>query len=292
MTTPIAQRCYRHPNAETFVKCTRCGRPICPDCMVPASVGHQCPECVGEGRKLQRTVVVRSARPYGTYTIIAVCVVMFGLTGLDGDITRLYRYGAGFGPAVASGDWWRLVTPMFLHVNLFHIGLNMFALYLYGVGLEALLGTPRFLGLFLVSGFLGNALSFRIHPFEISVGASGAVFGILGAWVAYSYRRRANPRAEQMLRGLIGLIAINLVIGFTFRGIDIWAHIGGLIGGAIIGFAADSAAGRSRRVGLLLSLAGMAAVVAIGLVLVMTRVSTLPSCRLVVQNGAFSPQCG
>jgi membrane associated rhomboid family serine protease len=252
--------------------------------MVPASVGHQCPECVREGRKHERKVTLSAARPLATFAVIGICIAMFVITRF-GDPVELYRYGESFGPAVAAGDWWRLLTPMFLHANLFHIGLNMFALYLYGPGLERVFGTARFVGLFLASGFLGTAVSLFIHPRGLSVGASGAVFGILGAWGLYFYRRRTDPRADQMMRGIFGLIAINLLIGFSFRGvIDVWAHIGGLVGGAVFAFAADDAIGnRSKRSATLWSIAGLSAVVILGLALVMIKVSPLPACRLLEQ---------
>src|SRR2546423_13088634 len=296
MTAPVAQRCYRHPYVETYVRCTRCGRPICTDCMVPASVGHQCPECVREGQRHQRTVTVRSLQttPYATYVIIAACVAMLAVTGGGNDTGTLYRYGASYGPAVAAGDWWRLITPIFLHAGIFHIGFNMFALWLYGQGLERILGSARYVGLFLAAGFLGNALSMSINPGNIGVGASGAVFGVLGAWAVYFFRRRhSSAQAEGMLRGILGLIAINLLFGFTFAGIDNWAHIGGLAGGAAVGFASDDAVGhRSARATTWWSIAGIALVVAVGVVLVMVRVETLHPCRLVDDVRGLRPTRG
>lgn len=285
MTAPLAQRCYRHPYVETYVRCTRCSRPICPDCMVPASVGHQCPECVREGQRGQRSVQVRRAaqKPYATYGVIAASIVMMAVTSGGTDARALYRYGASFGPAVAAGEWWRLVTPMFLHAGIFHLGFNMMAMFFYGQGLEQAIGTPRFAGLFLVSGFAGNALSIAVRPYGIGVGASGAVFGILGAWAIWFYRRRGNPYAEQMLRGIAGIVAINLLFGFASGGrIDNWAHIGGLVGGAVVGFASDDAIGhRSRVVTLWSSISAMAVVAGAGALLVFVRLGSVDAFRLV-----------
>lgn len=286
MTAPTAQRCYRHPYVETYVRCTRCGRPICPDCMISANVGHQCPECVNEGRKLQPTVVIRERRPNGTYAIIAICVLMFLATQGGTDLFVLYRFGASYGPAVAAGEWWRLITPIFLHAGIFHIGFNMFALYLYGRLAEAAYGTARFVGLFVIAGFVGNVLSLSIHPFSIGVGASGGVFGLLGSQLVYFFLRRSNPVGQRMLRGIAGIVLLNLVFGVAISGIDNWAHIGGLAAGAVIGFAADDAvAGRSRRAAWWWSIGGMALVVAIGVVLVVVRVLPVPACKLVEVAG-------
>jgi membrane associated rhomboid family serine protease len=277
MTAPVAQRCYRHPYVETFVRCTRCGRPICPDCMVPASVGHQCPECVNEGKHLQRTVSVRSERPIATIGLVAACVVMFAITAGSTASGTLYRYGASFGPAVAAGDWWRLITPMFLHAGLAHIAFNMFALYIYGQGLERAYGTPIFIGIFLVTGFAGNAMSFYARPIEIGVGASGAVFGILGTWAVYFFRRRSNPQANQMLKGIIGIVVINLLFGAAIQGIDNWAHLGGLLGGAVVGVASEYLLPRREKLGAII---GMALVIVLGIGLVGVKIGSVPAFRL------------
>ena len=251
--------------------------------MVPATVGHQCPECVREGRKLQPAVKAATGTPYGTYAIIAVCVVMLVVTAGGTDSYTLYRHGAAFGPAVAAGEWWRLLTPIFLHNGFLHIAFNMFALYLYGQGLERVLGTTRFVALFLAAGFFGNALSMSVNHARIGVGASGGVFGVLGAWAVYFWRRRRTSlHADQMLRGILGLIGVNLFLGFVLPGIDMWAHVGGMVGGAAVGFASDDAVGhRSKTATLWWSVGGLALVVGVGLVLVVTEVLSGPACRLV-----------
>jgi len=285
VTAPAAQRCYRHPYVETYARCTRCSRPICPDCMVPASVGHQCPECVAEGRPQQRIVDARRAlagrRPYVTYALIAACVAMMFLAGGGTDLGQLYRFGASFGPALADGQWWRLITPMFLHAGLFHIAFNMMALYIYGSSLERLLGPARFLALYLASGFFGNALSVSMRPCAVGVGASGAVFGVLGAFAAYYFRRRrASALADQMLRGIGALIAINLLFGFTVSGIDNWAHIGGLAAGTVIGVAADEITPRPRWQAVALVAGAVVVVIAVGIALVVTQVTSLTPVQL------------
>ena len=262
--------------------------------MVPATVGHQCPECVREGRKLQPKVKLASSTPYATYAIIGICVVMAVLTQGGGSFETSYRFGARYAPAIAAGDWWRLITPIFLHGGIFHIGFNMFAVYTYGPGLERAFGIARFIALFLAAGFLGNALGFFAGDIgRLSVGASGAVFGVFGAWAVYFYRRRrSDARAEQMLRGLGGLIAINLLFGFVVNFVDNWAHIGGLIGGAIIGFALDQ--GSTRRAkgqSVLIAAAGVAVVLAVGTGLVLAKLNDVPKCRIDFSRPDPVPVC-
>jgi membrane associated rhomboid family serine protease len=236
--------CYRHPDRETGVRCSRCDRPICPQCMVPAAVGFQCPECVSEGRKS-----VRPARTlYGgtvnrggidaTRVLIGVNVVMFVLTlatgaGLASDSgdSDLYRRFALMPPLVAGGEWYRLVTSMFLHFGILHIAFNMWALLVIGTPLEQMLGRMRFLALYFLSGLGGSLLSFALGPVgEVAAGASGAIFGLFGAFYVVS-RHRGLETGQ-----IVGLIAINLVISFTFSGIDWRGHVGGLIVGGAVAF--------------------------------------------------------
>ena len=235
---PQPQACYRHPDRGTYIRCARCGKPICPDCMVQAPVGFQCPECVARGKvaTAPRTTFGGhiEERPRATLGLIAVNVVMFGLTVLT---KGGFLSGAGssslvrdFGvqpAAIADGEWWRLLTAMFLHGGVMHLFLNMFALYILGSELERLLGWWRFLGVYLVAGLAGAVASYWMLPVGgLSVGASGAIFGIVGAFfVAY---RRMNYQARQ-----IALLAFVLLLpGFVFSNIDMAAHVGGLVGGA------------------------------------------------------------
>jgi membrane associated rhomboid family serine protease len=237
------QTCYRHPDRETRVSCSSCGRPICPECMTPTPVGMRCPEC-----SRQRTRVVQNptgnrsgfeAAP-ATYVLIAINVVVFlveiaqGAGGLFNEqISRfVFDYGL-FGPSVAEGEWYRLVTSGFLHANLVHIGFNMLLLYFLGRLLEPALGTPRFLVLYFASLLAGSFGALIIDPNSLGIGASGAIFGLAGATFVI-----ARGRGMDALAGEIGfLIVINLIFSFTFRNISIGAHLGGLVGGVVCALA-------------------------------------------------------
>ena len=234
--------CYRHPTRETGVTCSRCERPICPECMTPASVGFQCPECVSEGRKS-----IRAARTmYGgtvreradvTLTLIAANVVVFLLTAASGagvatgnGGSSIYDKFALVPALVAHGDWYRLVSSMFLHYGILHIGFNMWALYVIGTPLEGMLGRFRFAALYFLSGIGGSILSFSTgQVLTPAAGASGAIFGIFGAFFVILRRRNLETG------GILGLIVINLVLSFTFANIDWRGHVGGLVTGAAVG---------------------------------------------------------
>src|SRR3954452_13225645 len=234
--------CYRHPGRETGVTCARCERPICPECMTPASVGFHCPECVAEGR--------RSIRPtrtmYGgrvreradvTLALIAVNVVVFVLTAASGGgvatgsgRSSIYDNFALVPALVAHGEWWRIGTSMFLHYGILHIGFNMWALYVIGTPLEGMLGRSRFAALYFLSGIGGSILSFSTGQILTpAAGASGAIFGIFGAFFVILRRRNLETC------GILGLIVVNLVLSFTFANIDWRGHVGGLVTGAAVG---------------------------------------------------------
>lgn len=240
----VAPTCYRHPGRETHIRCTRCDRPICPDCMISAAVGFQCPECVRDGGRTVREARtqlggrIHRRSDVVTRTLIAINFAVFVLANLGGPALqeRLTLLGnAGFlastgGPAgVAQGEWYRLITAAFLHIQLAHLALNMIALWLFGPPLEAVLGRWRFLTLYLLSALGGSVASYLFNPpTQQSVGASGAIFGLLGATLVIANRLRFDPRAIAIL------IVLNLVIGFVVSGIDWKAHIGGLITGAVV----------------------------------------------------------
>ncbi len=236
----MAETCYRHPNRETGVSCSNCGRPICPDCMTPTPVGMRCPECAS-----QRTKVVRNptgtpgagATP-ATYALIAINVVVFlielvngpgGLSAGNALTNQFFADFSLFGPSVAEGEWYRLVTGGFLHGNIIHIGFNMFLLLILGRLLEPALGTPRFLVLYFASLLAGSFGALILDPNAFTVGASGAVFGLAGAVFVI-----ARGRGMDQLAGEIGfLIVFNLVWSFVGSNISVGGHIGGLIGGVI-----------------------------------------------------------
>jgi membrane associated rhomboid family serine protease len=240
----MAETCYRHPDRETRVSCSSCGRPICPDCMTPTPVGMRCPECMQ-----QRTRVVQGvgggssgfAQSPATYVLIGLNVIAYlieiavgggGLAPLVGNSVVGDFALQGF--AVANGEWYRLVTGGFLHASLLHIGFNMFLLFFLGRLLEPSLGTPRFLTLYfasLLAGSLGALL--LSDQFALTLGASGAVFGLAGATFVIARGRGMDEIASQI--GL--LIVFNLAIGFVVPRISVGGHLGGLIGGVLCALA-------------------------------------------------------
>jgi len=233
-----AMRCYRHPDRETYISCSECGRPICTECMTPAPVGQRCPEHSGKRQgvaRMSRGIPRLSAgNSVGlvTRTLIGINVAVYLLelaTGgnIDGVGSKIFEKGALFGPLVASGDWWRLITAAFLHYGPIHLGFNMFFLYWIGTPVEQYLGRARFLAVYLVSGLAGSAGALVFSPNSVTVGASGAIFGILGAALVL------ERQGSYVLGGsAMGLIVINLALSFVLSGISIGGHIGGLIGGA------------------------------------------------------------
>jgi membrane associated rhomboid family serine protease len=234
--------CYRHPDRETGVLCTRCERPICPQCMIPASVGFQCPECVAEGRKTIRPVktvyggAVRRGGIDATRILIGINVAMFIITAASGagvlsgsGTSSVYDRFALRPPQVAAGEWYRLVSSMFLHFGFLHIGFNMWALFVIGTPLERLLGRLRFVVIYFLAGLGGGLLSFAFGPVdEFAAGASGAIFGLFGAFYVVNRQRGLETGP------IVGLIAINLVFSFTFSGIDWRGHVGGLVVGSLV----------------------------------------------------------
>jgi membrane associated rhomboid family serine protease len=231
--------CYRHPSRETGVSCSNCGRPICPDCMTTTPVGMRCPECSRQ-RTQVKTLSSIAHRPQVTIALIAINVVAFlaeGTPTFSGQPTgKIYEEGALFGSirgfptlGVAHGQWWRIVSSGFLHENLIHIGFNMYVLYILGQMLEPALGHLKFGVIYGVALLTGSFGALLVTPHSPTVGASGAVFGLMGA-AAVEMRARQIPIMQS---GVGGLILINLVISFTLPGISWGGHIGGLIGGAV-----------------------------------------------------------
>ncbi|MGH3022998.1 MAG: rhomboid family intramembrane serine protease [Gaiellaceae bacterium] len=248
--TQTAQTCYRHPGRETAVSCSNCGRPICPDCMVYAAVGIKCPECAGQPSGA-RAATKRVGRVAGgvtgavvTKTLIGANILVFlvsiaqgsgGLRPADSFVVEWALYA----PAVADGEWWRLITAAFLHASLIHLGFNMLMLWWFGQALESALGRGRFLGVYFVSALAGSAGALLLTPDSYTLGASGAVFGILGAGLVLE-------RNQIYVFGGGALLVIVLNLAFTFLGpgnISIGGHLGGLVGG-MLAMLALSAAGR------------------------------------------------
>jgi membrane associated rhomboid family serine protease len=264
--------CYRHPKVETGLSCTSCERPICPDCLVQGPVGHRCPECAGVAAGPKKTVrrVQRASEraPVGIVTnvLIGLNVAVFiaqlasgsGLQSLSG---RLFQDGALYGPLVAQGDWWRLITAAFLHGGLIHIAFNMLFLWWFGRTLEAYLGPARYLGIYVVSALAGSAGSLLVAPETPTVGASGAVFGILGAGLVLERGKGISVFGGQALF----LIVVNLALSFALSNISVGGHVGGLVGGALCMLALEHF-GRHRALLSREGAGGLAALVALGLV--------------------------
>jgi membrane associated rhomboid family serine protease len=236
----MAETCYRHPNRETSVSCSRCGRPICPDCMYDSPVGMRCPECAGERTRARAVPARRSSTPYATYSLIALNVIVFiaelggggGAGSLEGG-GDLIADGGLLGPAVADGgEWYRIITSGFLHAGPLHLFLNMFVLYILGTILEEGIGTVRMLGVYFVSLLAGSFGALLLDPNQLTVGASGAVYGIMAATFLV-----ARWRGVEQLASQIGLwVVLNLAFTFAVPGISIGGHLGGLAGGAAAAF--------------------------------------------------------
>lgn len=227
--------CYRHPDRVTYIACSRCDRPICPDCMNPAAVGFQCPDCVAAGRAAVRAPTgpmggAVALRPRVTVALIGLNVGVFAVGLLLGSSRELIgRFGMWPLAIAGQGEWGRLLTSAFLHGGLLHIGFNMYVLYMVGPVLERILGSGRFLVLYLMSAAGGSVASYVFNtPNTLSVGASGAIFGLLGALLVVGKRLRHDVSQVAVLLG------INVLIGFVVPGIDWRAHFGGAIAGAVI----------------------------------------------------------
>jgi membrane associated rhomboid family serine protease len=241
---PDVLHCYRHPRAETYVRCVRCDRPICPACMNEASVGFQCPECVREGRASVRTPQAvyggrTSATPYVTFALIVINVAVFGVMSANGGVS--IGFGTGGSQSTyarfalsplqiaTQHEYYRLFTSMFLHYGVTHILFNMLALYYVGPVLERMLGPVRFLVVYIVGGVGGSVLVFVAGSVgQLAAGASGAIFGLFGALFVVLRQQRLDPR------GVISLVAINLVLGFVIPNVSVLGHVGGLIAGGLV----------------------------------------------------------
>jgi len=237
---PNLPACVRHPDRPTGLRCTRCERPACPECLRPASVGQHCVDCVAQAQRTTRAPVTISGarpdrRPVVVQTLIAVNVLIFAITAYQArgvmnlEPSTLFRDWALFPLATRNGYWWQLITAGFLHVNPIHILMNMFALWVIGRDMERILGPARFTAVYLV-GLLGGSVSVLLFGQVDSqtVGASGAVFALMGGLLVLVYRLKVNPSQ------VIGMIAINLVISVAIPGISLLGHVGGLVTGALL----------------------------------------------------------
>jgi membrane associated rhomboid family serine protease len=227
------QSCYRHPGRETGVRCTRCDRPICPECMIPAAVGFQCPECVKEGSKTVRqprtlTGARVSADSPVTRILLAINVVIFAFIFVSDDLAREFGRFVMSPFAIAfGGEYYRLLSSTFLHAEPLHIMFNMYALLLLGDEVERQLGRWRYIALYFAAGLAGSTAS---YAFSLggSIGASGAIFGLFGALFVIQKRLRTDTSQ------LVVVLLLNLGIALVFPRIDWRAHVGGLVAGAVI----------------------------------------------------------
>lgn len=232
--------CYRHPDRATGVACQRCGKAICPSCMHQASVGFHCPDCVKAGGQRVHTARSLSAtRPALTFGLIAVNILAWlanigsGATAGDPRGGDLFIDWALFGPSIKINDeWYRLLSSGFMHASLFHIAFNMYLLYMLGQQLEKVLGTYDFAMVYFAGLAGGSALAVLLDGTTPAVGASGAVFGLMGGWIMFARSRGV----DFMNSGIAGLVIINLLLTFSIRSISIGGHVGGLAAGLVAGW--------------------------------------------------------
>jgi membrane associated rhomboid family serine protease len=239
--------CYRHPNRETGVACSSCGRPICPDCMTPTPVGMRCPECSRDRTKVRTAAGVRNrvlrgtglSRYSVTEIILAINVLVFlaevatgtGILGTSG------RFGTVFYDSMLLGPWihgepYRLFTSAFIHDGLIHIAFNMWFLYIVGTALERGIGRQPYLAIYLASIFAGSFGALLFQPDIPTIGASGALFGLFGALIVLASRRGISIWQS----GLGATLVLNIVISLSIPNISIGAHAGGLAGGLLLGW--------------------------------------------------------
>jgi len=257
MSTAEPRYCYRHPDRETGLSCSECGRPICADCATFAPVGIRCPDHAGvragpatrvRPRPVRRApgVALASGNAPITRALIAINLAIYLITVVQGGglnapggalFNKFILVGSNthlgvftpYGDIAHDHEWWRLVTAMFLHGSILHIAFNMYALWVIGTPLEQYLGKSRYLGLYFVSGLAGSAGALVQAPFTPVVGASGAIFGILGAMMVLEWQITGRLAGQAA-----ALVAINLGISFVIPGISWGGHVGGLIGGILI----------------------------------------------------------
>lgn len=222
--------CYRHPDRPAPISCTRCGRPICIEDAIDAPVGYLCPECAQQPANVQRAQrsVARAQNANVTVVLVGIIAVVFLAQQAVPD---LWTRGALFGPLIAEGEWYRIVTSGFLHSQslILHVLFNGYLLYQLGRMIEPGVGSSRFLALFSAGLFGGSAGALLLSWAAPTIGASGAVFGLMGAAMVLLRRRGINP-----WRTSIGtLVIINLVFTFIAPGVSLGGHVGGLLGGAV-----------------------------------------------------------
>ena len=290
--------CPRHPDREAYVRCQRCGRPACPECQRPAAVGVQCVDCVRDAARTTpsaRTVFggrATGGRPVVTYAIIAICAVVYVLQRVDSGVTERFA----FMPALGWTEPWRFVTAAFLHApnTIFHILLNMFALWTLGQYLEPMLGRSRFAALYLISGIGGQVgvvllagsptlagLGAGQNAAWLTpvVGASGAIFGLFGALLVL------NRHLGRSSAAMYATIAINAAFGFLYPGIAWQAHLGGFVTGLTCALAIVAFRRQGVRHLVWVSLSGVLALLVVATV---AKYLSIPEAIRLIDSGDFS----
>ncbi|MGW6390572.1 rhomboid family intramembrane serine protease [Streptomyces sp. NPDC055103] len=280
LVDPRSGRCYRHPEAEAGVRCTRCEKPICPQCMISASVGFQCPDCVRNGSGTGHAAGANQPRTLAggrvatdghlvTKILIGINLAVYLLVLVLGDrfVDELVLIGYAYSPAlgevvgVADGEWYRLLTSTVLHQAVWHILFNVLGLWVIGGIVEPELGRIRYAALCLLSGLSGSVLAYLVaSQAQPSLGASGVVYGLIGAWVVLARRKRHD------MRPVILFVALSLLMTFTRPGISWEAHVGGLVAGVLVTYALVHAP-RARRDLVQYGACGVLLLLDVGLVL-------------------------
>lgn len=278
--------CYRHPGTETGIRCARCEKPICPECMISASVGFQCPDCVRNGSGTGHAADANQPRTlaggrvaaddrFVTKILVGINLAVYLAVLVAGErlVDQLVLIGYAFNPflgevvGVADGEWYRLLTATVLHEEVWHILFNVLGLWVIGGIVEPELGRARYAALCLLSGLSGSTLAYLVAaPNQPSLGASGVVYGLIGAWVVLARRRRHD------MRPVILFVALSLLMTFTRPGISWEAHVGGLVAGAVVTYALVHAP-RARR--QLVQYGACGLLLAVDVVAVLTRSAVL-----------------
>lgn len=242
-TSPGTQTvCYRHPSRPTGLSCTECDKPICVECSHDAPVGQKCPDCAklpGRYRVVNARAAQNSAfagAPFSaamTAAIVAIFVIGFLFRDIGNQIETQF---AQFNSLVAAGEWWRILTAAMLHSRslLVHVGFNAYAIYLFGPQLERRIGSPAFATLYVASAAAGGAAAFLFG--RGGLGASGAVFGLFGAWFFVSYKTRKTVAGRHMFNRMLIILALNAALPIFIPFIGWEAHAGGFLAGLIISF--------------------------------------------------------
>ena len=287
MTTPV---CYRHPDRQTYLSCSECGRPICYDCSHDAPVGQKCPECVkaAGGQRVVNARAITGGPTFQTspvvFTLIGINVLIF-LAGfantelenrLITDFSNLREFVIGATPVtlngetalvleiigIDAGEWWRALTSAFLHGGIMHILFNMYFLYIFGPRLEQQVGSVSFTGIYLASAAGGSLASYLFGMPDVpSVGASGAMFGLFGAWIYAAYRQRGSAAGSAMFNQLGALLLLNMALPLFIPRIDWRAHLGGLLVGIAIAFLWEQLASGRRNARVLRAVTAFTALV-------------------------------